>query len=431
MSMATVCVLALLILVITLAMGVHVGLALMFSGFVGYVMADGFTSAINVLAVASHANATNYALTVVPLFILMGNYAYVSGISGDLYESGSKWLNRLPGGLACGTVFSCALFGAICGSAQATAATMGTVSIPQMRKYGYNDRLSTGCVAAGGPLGFLIPPSSAMILYGAVAEESIGSLFISGIIPGVILTILFIITIVLWVRKDPSVAPGKYNVTWRERLHALKGFISALILFGVVIGGMMAGLITTNEAAGLGCFICLIFMIINGKMHGKNLLEAIKMSVKASGMSFLVIIGAGIFGYFITVTGLPAMLSTFVDGLHVSRYVILAGIVLIYIFLGCIMDGTAIVLLTVPVFLPMMLKLGFSKIWFGVLVTVVSCLGQITPPVGLCAYVISGVSKVRLETVFRGIVPFIAGYLILIVLITIFPALCTWLPSIM
>ena len=369
MSMATVCVLALLILVITLAMGVHVGLALMFSGFVGYAMADGFTSAINVLAVASHANATNYALTVVPLFILMGNYAYVSGISGDLYESGSKWLNRLPGGLACGTVFSCALFGAICGSAQATAATMGTVSIPQMRKYGYDDRLSTGCVAAGGPLGFLIPPSSAMILYGAVAEESIGSLFISGIIPGVILTILFIITIVLWVRKDPSVAPGKYNVTWRERLHALKGFISALILFGVVIGGMMAGLITTNEAAGLGCFICLIFMIINCKMHGKNLLEAIKMSVKASGMSFLVIIGAGIFGYFITVTGLPAMLSTFVDGLHVSRYVILAGIVLIYIFLGCIMDGTAIVLLTVPVFLPMMLKLGFSKIWFGVLVT--------------------------------------------------------------
>lgn len=431
MSMATVCVLALLILVITLAMGVHVGLALMFSGFVGYVMADGFTSAINVLAVASHANATNYALTVVPLFILMGNYAYVSGISGDLYESGSKWLNRLPGGLACGTVFSCALFGAICGSAQATAATMGTVSIPQMRKYGYDDRLSTGCVAAGGPLGFLIPPSSAMILYGAVAEESIGSLFISGIIPGAILTILFIITIVLWVRKDPSVAPGKYNVTWRERLHALKGFISALILFGVVIGGMMAGLITTNEAAGLGCFICLIFMIINGKMHGKNLLEAIKMSVKASGMSFLVIIGAGIFGYFITVTGLPAMLSTFVDGLHVSRYVILAGIVLIYIFLGCIMDGTAIVLLTVPVFLPMMLKLGFSKIWFGVLVTVVSCLGQITPPVGLCAYVISGVSKVRLEAVFRGIVPFIAGYLILIVLITVFPALCTWLPSIM
>lgn len=429
MSMGTICVIALLLLVITLALGVHVGFALMFSGFVGYVLADGFTSAINILGVASNANATNYTLSVVPLFILMGNYAFVSGISGDLYDSGSKWLNRLPGGLACGTVASCALFGAICGSAQATAATMGTVSIPQMRKYGYADKLSTGCVAAGGPLGFLIPPSSSMILYGAVAEESIGALFISGIIPGILLAIVFIATIVIWVKKDPSLAPGKFDVSWKERFHALKGFISALILFGIVIGGMMAGIFTTNEAAAIGCFICLIFMVINGKAHGKSLVDAIRMSVKAFGMSFLVIIGAGIFGYFITVTGLPAMLSTLVEGLHVSRYIILAGIVVIYIFLGCIMDGTAITLLTVPIFLPMMLNLGFGKIWFGVLVTLVCSLGQITPPVGLCAYVIAGVSKVRLEEVFKGITPFIFGYLLLIVLITMFPALCTWLPS--
>lgn len=429
MSMSTVCIIALILLVLMLAMGVHVGLALMFTGFIGYWLADGFSVAVSMLGVASNNSGTNYTLSVVPLFILMGNYAYVSGISGDLYESGSKWLNRLPGGLACGTVASCALFGAICGSAQATAASMGTVSIPQMRRYGYADKLSTGCVAAGGPLGFLIPPSSQMILYGAVAEVSIGKMFISGVIPGILLAIVFIITIVLWVKKNPTLAPGKYEVTWKERIHALKGFISAIILFGVVIGGMMAGVFSTNEAAAIGCFICLVFMIINGKMHGKSLLEAIAMSVKAFGMSFLVIIGAGIFGNFITVTGLPAMLATFVDGLHVSRYIILAGIVVIYIFLGCIMDGTAITLLTVPIFLPMMLSLGFDKIWFGVLLCLVCSLGQITPPVGLCAYIIAGVSGTKLEEVFKGILPFILGYLILVILITVFPPLATWLPS--
>ncbi len=429
MSMSTVCIIALLLLVLMLAMGVHVGLALMFTGFIGYWLADGFSVAVSMLGVASNNSGTNYTLSVVPLFILMGNYAYVSGISGDLYESGSKWLNRLPGGLACGTVASCALFGAICGSAQATAASMGTVSIPQMRRYGYADKLSTGCVAAGGPLGFLIPPSSQMILYGAVAEVSVGKMFISGVIPGILLAIVFIVTIVFWVKKNPALAPGKYDVTWKERIHALKGFISAIILFGVVIGGMMAGVFSTNEAAAIGCFICLVFMVINGKMHGKSLLEAISMSVKAFGMSFLVIIGAGIFGNFITVTGLPAMLATFVDGLHVSRYIILAGIVVIYIFLGCIMDGTAITLLTVPIFLPMMLSLGFDKIWFGVLLCLVCSLGQITPPVGLCAYIIAGVSGTKLEEVFKGIMPFILGYIILVILITVFPPLATWLPS--
>lgn len=429
MSMSTVCIIALILLVVMLAMRVHVGLALMFTGFIGYCLADGFSTAVSVLGVASNNSGTNYTLSVVPLFILMGNYAYVSGISGDLYESGSKWLNRLPGGLACGTVASCALFGAICGSAQATAASMGTVSIPQMRKYGYADKLSTGCVAAGGPLGFLIPPSSQMILYGAVAELSIGKLFISGVIPGILLALAFIVIIVLWVKKDPSLAPGQEKVTWKERFHALKGFISAIILFGVVIGGMMAGVFSTNEAAAIGCFICLVFMVINGKMHGKSLFEAVKMSVSAFGMSFLVIIGAGIFGNFITVTGLPAMLSTFVEGLHVSRYIILAGIVLIYVFLGCIMDGTAITLLTVPIFLPMILNLGFDAIWFGVMLCLVCSLGQITPPVGLCAYIIAGVSGTKLEEVFKGILPFILGYVALIILITVFPGLCTWLPS--
>lgn len=421
--------LGLLLLVFLLAIGVHVGFALMISGFIGYALCTDFSTALGILGVASHANSTNYTLSVVPLFILMGNLAYVSGISGDLYDSGAKWLNKLPGGLACGTVASCALFGAICGSAQATAATMGTVSIPQMRKYGYADSLSAGAVAAGGPLGFLIPPSSQMILYAAVAEESIGSLFMSGVVPGIILAVFFIIEIVIMVKRNPALAPNSEEVTWKERFKALKGFLGALVLFGVVIGGMMAGLFTTNEAAGIGCFICFIIMIINRKWNGASLKEAIEMSISSTGMSFLVIVGAGIFGYFITVTGLPATLSAFVSGLNVSRYIILLGIVIIYVFLGMIMDGTAITLLTVPIFLPMLMNLGFGKIWFGCLLTVICGLGQITPPVGLCSYVIAGVAKVKLEEVFKGCMPFVLGYVALIVLITIFPSLTTWLPG--
>lgn len=429
MSTGLAVVIGLAILVVCLAIGVHVGLSLMLSGFIGYALCTNFATAMNVLGMATHSNATNYVLSVVPLFILMGNFAYLSGISGDLYDSGAKWLNKLPGGLACGTVASCALFGAICGSAQATAATMGTVSIPQMRKHGYSDILSSGCVAAGGPLGFLIPPSSSMILYAAVSEESIGALFMAGVIPGIILAIIFIITIVIMVKAKPSLAPGKVEVTWKERFKALKGFIGCIILFGVVIGGMMAGVFTTNEAAGIGCFICIVIMFINHRFNGKSFIESLKLSVGAYGMSFLVIVGAGIFGYFITVSGLPALLASFVSGLHVSPYIILVGIVIIYFFLGMIMDGTAITLLTVPIFLPMLLNLGFGRIWFGVLLTVVCGLGQITPPVGLCSYVIAGVAKVKLEEVFKGCAPFILGYLLLVVIITIFPQTTTWLPS--
>ena len=432
MSNIAICAICLLILFALLAIGVHVGFTLFFVGFIGFWWVVDFESAIGVLGTATFTNASSYTFSVIPLFVLMGNYAYASGISNGLYDFASKWLNKCPGGLACATVAACAGFGAICGSAQATAATMGTVALPEMRKHGYADSLSTGCIAAGGTLGFLIPPSSAFIIYGVVSENSIGELFASGVFPGIFLTVCFIITIIIQVKLNPSLCAKSEEYSWSERLRAIKNILSMLILFGLVIGGIFSGIFSTNEAAAAGSLFAFIFMIVNGRLNKRSLVESVMTSVSAFGMSFLLIVGAGIFGNFLTVSGLPAMLSDFVDSLQVSRYVILALIILIYAFLGCIMDGAAMVLLTVPIFLPIMLNLGFDSIWFGTLVVLVSQLGQITPPVGLCAYVIAGVAgDVPLQTVFKGIVPFIVGIVITIIAITVFPDLALWLPDLL
>ncbi len=432
MSEVLICFICLILLFVLLAMGVHVGFALFFVGFVGFWWCVDFKGAIGTLGTATFTNASNYTFSVIPLFVLMGNYAFASGISNGLYDFGSRWLNKLPGGLACSTVVACAAFGAICGSAQATTATMGTVALPEMRKYGYNDSLSSGCIAAGGTLGFLIPPSSAFIVYGICTENSIGTLFAAGVVPGLLLALFWVITIVILVKMNPSLCEPSKEYTWKERIVSLKSVIPIVILFGFVMGGIFGGVFSTSEAAVAGSFLAFIFIVINRKLNRETLSDALMSSVSAFGMSFLLIVGAGIFGNFLTVSGVPAMLSEFVAGLNVSRYVILAIIVLIYAFLGCIMEGAAMVLITVPIFYPIMTSLGFDGIWFGVLIVVVTMLGQITPPVGLCAYVIAGVAgDIPLQTVFKGIVPYLAGIVVIIIAITVFPQIVLWLPGLL
>lgn len=424
-----VCIVLLLVLLFS---GMNIGLAMLLVGFIGYAWVRNFDAAITMLCTAPFSNAANYNFSVIPLFTLMGCFAFASGLSQGLFDVGNKWLGWLPGGLACATVAACAGFGAICGSAAATAATMGTVAIPEMRRHGYQDRLSCGCVAAGGTLGILIPPSTCFILYGVSSETSIGALFAAGVIPGIILTLIFIATIAFLVKRNPDIAPKSASFTWRERFASLKGVIGVVILFAFVIGGLFAGWFTANEAAAMGAFMAFIFMFINKKMSWKNLFGALKDTVKTFSMVYVILIGAGVFGNFLAVSQLPSRLSDFVVGLDVSKYVILAFIVLVYAFLGCIMDGLAMVLLTVPIFLPIVLQLGFDPIYFGVVIVLVSQLGLITPPVGLSAYVIAGVAKdVPLPTIFRGIVPFVFGLLLCVVLVTAFPILSTWLPSLL
>lgn len=424
-----VCIALLLVLIFS---GMNIGLAMLLTGFVGYAWVRGFSAALTMLCTAPFSNAANYNFSVIPLFTLMGCFAFASGLSEGLFDVGHKWLGRLPGGLACATVAACAGFGAICGSAAATAATMGTVAIPEMRRHGYSDRLSCGCVAAGGTLGILIPPSTIFILYGVSSETSIGKLFSAGVIPGIILTVIFILTIVFMVKRHPEIAPQSEKFTLRERFASLKGVIGVVILFAFVIGGMFAGWFTANEAAAAGSFMAFIFMILKRRLTWKNLLGALKDTVKTFSMVYIILIGAGVLGNFLAISQLPIRLSSFVTGLNVSKYVILAFIVLIYAFLGMIMDGPAMVLLTVPIFLPIILKLGFDPIYFGVVIVLVSQLGLITPPVGLSAYVIAGVAKdIPLPTIFRGIVPFVVGLLVTVILVTVFPFLSTWLPSLL
>lgn len=433
MDMTTIAVLGIVVLLVLLVLGMNIGLAMLLTGAVGYYLIANFSGALGVLRLAPATQASSYALCVIPLFIMMGNFCFASGMSDGLFDVGDKYLSRLPGGLACASIVACAGFGAICGSTTATAATMGVVAVPTMRRYGYADSLSTGSVSVGGTLGIMIPPSTPFIIYGIMAEQSIGSLFAAGVIPGVLTAVLCCVVIVIQVRRNPSLAPSTDRViTWKERLVSLKGLFWIAILFIIVLGGMFSGFFTINEAAAFGAFGGLVIMAIKRRLTWKSFMAVMKDTVKTTAMSYVILIGADIFGRFLAVSQLPMRLAGFIDGLDISRYIILAIIILIYALMGCFMDALPMITLTVPIFLPIITSLNFDPIWFGVLCVLVMQLGLITPPVGMNCYVIAGVAKdVPLSTIFKGSLPFVPALLAAIILIIIFPDLATWLPTVL
>jgi tripartite ATP-independent transporter DctM subunit len=433
MSFMTLCAIwGIVALLALLFLGMHIGLAMTLVGFVGYAVVVNFNAAMGVLRNVPATQASNFALVVIPLFILMGNFAFASGMSEGLYNTGNKWLSGLPGGLSCATIAACAGFGAICGSVPATTATMGSVAIPEMRRYHYSDSLTTGSVAVGGTLGIIIPPSTPMVVYGIIAEQSIGRLFLSGIIPGIILTIILCATVVLMVKRNPSLAGPSVSYTWRERLTSLKDLTWMTVLFVCVFFMMYSGIFTINEAAGGGAFLAMLIALIRGRLPWKTFIFVMKDSIKTTSMVFLVLIGAVIFGNFLAITRLPMMLATLVASLAVSKYIILFLIIVIFAILGCFMDALPMIMLVVPIFLPIVTRLGFDPIWFGVVIILVMQLGCITPPVGLSCYVVSGVARdIPLSTIFRGAMPFCFGVLATIILITALPGLATWLPGLL
>ncbi|MDR1573791.1 MAG: TRAP transporter large permease [Clostridiales Family XIII bacterium] len=430
MSLTLTAVIGILSLIVLLLLGVNIGMAMMTVGFVGYAAVVNTGAAIGLLRTIPAAQAASYTLTVIPLFIIMGNFAFAAGMSAGLYNAGNKWLSRLPGGLACATVAACAAFGAICGSTNATTATMGTVAIPEMRKYGYADRLSTGCVSVGGGLGIMIPPSSCMIIYGIAAEQSIGRLFAAGIIPGIVLAVILIITIVLQVKLNPSLAPPTVRYSLRERVASLKGLVDVLILFIGIFVLMFSGIFTINEAAAAGAFLAMVICLAERKLTLKMFKQVMFDSIKTTSMTYLIVIGAMVFGNFLAITRLPMDLAATIETLAVSRYVIFACIIVIYAMLGCFMDALPMIMLTVPIFLPVIVNLGFDPIWFGVIIIMVMMMGLITPPVGMNCYVMSGIAKdVPLSTIFRGAIPYTISLLIGIIVVTAVPGLATWLPT--
>lgn len=424
-------IIGIIILIILLFSGIPIGVGMGLIGFLGFAYLSGFQSALGVLKTVPYSTFSQYDLSVIPLFILMGAFAFNSGLSEDLYRTVYKWLGHLRGGLAMATVGACACFAAICGSSLATAATLGAVALPEMKKYNYDPALATGSIAAGGTIGILIPPSVILVIYGIITELSIGKLFLAGFIPGILEAVFYMITISILTKINPALGPRGPKTTINEKFIALGKTWEVFFLFIVVIGGIYFGIFTPSEAAGVGAFGAFIFGVLRKKLKWKNFKESFIDTSKTTGMIFIIILGAMFLGYFLSVAKLPSELARFVSELPVNRYVILIMILIVFLLLGCIMDSMAIVLLTVPIFYPLILKLGFDPIWFGILVTRMTEIGLITPPVGLNVYIIKGISDVPMGTIFRGVAPFLIADLCQVVLLIGIPELSLFLPSLM
>jgi len=416
------------LLIVLLFSGVHIAFAMGICGFLGTLWITGFPSAIHQVASVATDESSSFILSCIPLYILMGMIIFHSGIAGNLYEAMYKFVGRLPGGLAVASTFGCAAFGAVSGSSTATAATMGSIALPNMKKYNYDVRLSVGTLAASGTLGILIPPSIPLVVYGVMTEQSIGALFIAGILPGVLSALMFAAMIVIRATLNPSLAPPGEKFTWREQIATLKGVWHVVVIFTLVIGGMYLGVFTPTEAAGIGSFFAAIFGAMK-KMGWDKFKLALYDTGKLTAMIMLLIIGGIIFGRFLAASGLVGKLSEVLGSLPFSRYAVLAIILLMYFALGMIMDALAMVILTLPLTFPVILALGFDPIWFGIIVVKMVEIGLITPPVGLNAYVVAGIAKdVRLEDIFAGLVWFIAVDLVTLAILIAFPQISLWLP---
>jgi len=420
------------IMFILLFLRMHIGFVLFVIAFLGMSYMTNITAGYKLIAMTPYNIGTTYVYSVMPLFIFMGLFASMSGIARSLYETSYKWLGHRRGGLAMATVGACAGFAAICGDSMATAVTMGSVALPEMKKYNYHNGLATGCVAAGGSVGILIPPSTAFIIYGLITDQSIGKLFIAGIIPGILLTFLFIITISLLCSRNPALGPSGPSVSLIKKVKSLKHTWAATVLFLFVMGGIYKGAFTPTEAGALGSFGVLVIVLTTKKFRWANLYKALNESLGITGMIFLMFIGAIAFTRFFSVTRLPTMLAGFIAGLELPRLIIMICILILYIILGCVMNVLPVIILTLPVIFPTVMALGYDPIWFGVIMILIAQIGVITPPIGMNVFAISGVAKdVPLGTIFRGIMPFWIAMVIAIAILIAFPQIALFLPNLL
>ena len=418
---------------ILLFLGMPIAFALMLVGFAGISYLASIEAALPIAARTVYEVSAYYPYTVIPLFIVMGGFAGSSGMTKDLYSTFDKWFRKLPGGLGIATIGACAGFAAVSGSSVATAATMGTVALPEMKRFNYHPRLATGTVAAGGTLGFLIPPSIGFIVYGMLTEQSIGKLLVAGMIPGLILAVAYMAIVVVWVKLNPSVAPvSPEAVSWREKFSALLGVWEPLAIFLLVMGGIYGGLFTPTEAGAMGATVLFLVAIIKRKLNRQNLVGALLEAVRISVMVLFLVAGANVFSYFLALSTIPMKVAGWAAALEVSPYLIHTIIIVIYLFLGCFLDAISMMVLTMPVIYPVILALGFNPIWFGVIAVLMMEAGLITPPMGLNIFTVAGVAKdVPIETIFRGVAPFLLSIFAIVILITIFPQLALFLPNMM
>ncbi|MEN6465562.1 MAG: TRAP transporter large permease [Syntrophaceae bacterium] len=421
-----------ILLVFLMLMRIPVGFAMGITGLIGFGYLVSWEASLSILARDFFSVFSSYNLTVIPLFILMGQVAHHSGISGRLFNAANKFLGHLPGGLAVATIGACACFSAICGSTSATAATMASVALPEMKKYKYDPALATGVVAAGGSLGILIPPSTIFIVYGVMTEQSVGKLFISGILPGILMTALFIAAVVIWIRLQPGLVESSPAFSWKERLSSLSGLIETLLLFVLVMGGLFVGFFTPTEAAAIGALGTIAIAAIGRNLSWSAFILSLEETTRISCMIFVIVAGATVFGHFLTVTSIPAEIGDWVQGLQIHPYLVMALIIFIYIIMGCLMDSLAMIMLTIPIFYPVITTLGFDPIWFGVIIVLVTGMGVITPPVGINVYVVAGVARdVPLHVIFSGATKLLFAQIVTAILILLFPEIALFLPNLM
>lgn len=419
----------LILMLLLLIVGLPVAFAMGISGVIGIAMLGSWDSVVGILSTSPYRSAAHYALTTVPLFILMAEFISRSDITEEVFAAAYRWLGHLPGGVAIAAVFANAGFGAMCGSSTASAAAMSSVVIPEMQKLKYKDSLSGGVIAVSGTLAMLIPPSVPMIIYGTVTEMSVGKLLIAGLIPGIITAVMLAITVVIWAKVSPSACPQIASFSWRERFNSLKGIWPILVLIFVVIGAIYSGFATPTESAALGCLGALIIGLVMHRLPFKNIKAALEATLKSTAMIFLIIIGATIFSYYLTLSQLPQDLVATIAAIDVNRWVIMSLIILLYLVLGTIMDQIAIILLATPIVFPVILALGFDPIWFGVITIVLAEIGLATPPVGLNVFITSSVSGIPLGTVFKGSGVFLITCFITLILFMVFPEIIMYLPN--
>jgi tripartite ATP-independent transporter DctM subunit len=430
MSPETIGILGIALLLLLFLMRMPIAFAMAVVGFVGFTYLGGVDPALNLLAQDIYDEFSKYSLSVIPLFILMGSFAFASGISERLFTTTYTWVGSLRGGLTIATVLACAGFAAICGSTAATAATMGKISLPEMKKYGYDDSLAAGTVASAGTLGVMIPPSTVLIVYGVLVEESIGKLFVAGLVPGVILSLFFVAVVAILCLRNPALGPSGAATTWVAKIKATGGIIEAVILFLLVIGGLFLGWFSPTQAGAIGAGGALLIGLIRRQLTWKTFFEAGKDGLRTGCMVLFIITGAVVFGHFLTISTIPFQLADWVGNLPIHKMAIMGIIIFIYFVGGFFMDSMGLIVVTIPIFYPVVQALGFDPIWFGVIIVLVGEMGVITPPVGVNVFVIKGIAPdLELNTIFKGIFPFLYALIILTIIIVVFPQIATFLPN--
>ncbi len=424
--------LGILLFLVLIAIKIPISFAMIFVGLLGFSILVSPSAAFSMATAELYSNFSSYSLSVIPMFIWMGFIAYYSGVGSSLYNFSYKMIGHKPGGLAIATQAACAMFGAICGSNTATAATMGAIALPEMRKYKYDDSLSSASIAAGGALGVLIPPSVIFIVYGISSEQSIGKLFLAGIIPGILLMLLYMATIYILVKRKPELGPAGPKSNWKERIASLRnGLLEIIVTFLISIGGLFAGWFTPTEAGAVGAGSILLITIIRRQITWKGLKDSLNDTVRTTAMIMLMVAGAIIFGRFIAVSRLPFALAQWATNLSLPPFGVMTAILFIYLILGCFIDALALILLTIPIFFPVAVDvLGYDPIWFGVIIVMVVAMGVITPPVGMNVYIIKGVAKdIPTETIFKGVWPFLIALCVCLAILIAFPQIVTFLPN--